>query len=139
MKKDEQHIRVVVVTLCHDGKGNYLLGKRSVKCRDEHGRWDLLGSGGLEYGETTKEAIVREVKEETGADVMEVIKLGTREVFRENSHCIAFDFKVEINKEQVINAEPEKCLEIDWFRIDNFPEPMHSQWPIFYEQYRDKL
>ncbi|MEK7462233.1 MAG: NUDIX hydrolase [Patescibacteria group bacterium] len=143
MKRGKDYVGVAVVTLCHDGKGNYLLGQRSDKCRDEHFRWDLIGSGGVDVGETLNEAVEREVKEESGAGVTAIEFLGYREVFRDmeegKTHYIVFDYKVEIIRERVINTEPEKCLEIGWFTIDHLPEPMHSQWPAFFEQHKDKL
>ena len=143
MKRGVDFTAISVVTLCHDGKGKYLLGQRSDKCRDEHFRWDLIGSGGLEFGEKIEDGLRREVKEETGAEVKSAKYLGYREVMREENsqllHWIAFDFKVEVNPKQVNNPEPEKCLEMNWFGIDEFPEPMHSQWPIFFEKYKDKL
>lgn len=134
---------ISAVTLCHDGQGKYLLGQRSERCRDEQLRWDLLGSGQVEFGERLEEAIRREVKEETGADVRGITPLGFREVHRtlqgRVSHWIAFDFTVLVDRAQVYNAEPEKCDEIRWCKLDEFPEPMHSQWPKFYKQYETQL
>ncbi|MEI7709419.1 MAG: hypothetical protein WCI76_01755 [bacterium] len=49
MQKGVDYIAVGVSYFCHDGKGNYLMNKRSKNCRDEHGTWDL-GGGGLEIG-----------------------------------------------------------------------------------------
>lgn len=143
MKKGFDYIGVTAVTICHDGEGNYLLGQRSDKCRDEHFRWDIVGSGGVEFGEPVEEAIRREVKEETGADVKKIEPLGYRDVHREHdgvqTHWLALDFKVEIDRDQVHNPEPEQCLELRWCKLDALPEPMHSQWPVFYEQHKDKL
>jgi len=53
---------ITTVFLCHDGKGNLLLGKRSKNTRDEHGRWDV-GAGGLKHGQTVEENLKREIKE----------------------------------------------------------------------------
>jgi ADP-ribose pyrophosphatase YjhB (NUDIX family) len=143
MKRGIEHIGIAVVTICHDSKGNYLLGQRSDKCRDEHMRWDLIGSGGVEFGEKLEDTLNREVREEIGADVKGFEYLGFREVLREHDgklgHWIAFDFKVEVDRSQVVNAEPEKCLELGWFKLGDFPQPMHSQLPIFLEQHKDKL
>ena len=143
MKRGFDYIGVGAVTICHDGEGNYLLGKRSDKCPDEHFRWDIVGAGGVEFGETLVEAVMREVKEECGADVKEIEPLGFREVHREHdgkpTHWMAFDFKVEIDRAQVTNPEPDKCLEMRWCKLDEFPEPMHSQWPKFYEQHKEQL
>ncbi|MCA9361836.1 NUDIX hydrolase, partial [Candidatus Kaiserbacteria bacterium] len=87
--------------------------------------------------------IQREVKEECGATVQNIEPLGYREVHREHdgekTHWIALDFKVEIDRDQVHNPEPDKCLEMKWFKLSEFPEPMHSQWPIFFEKYKEKL
>jgi hypothetical protein len=62
------YVGITTVFFCHDGKGNFLFHKRSNKCRDEHGRWDLgsgklehgrwdLGSGKLEHGLTLRENV----------------------------------------------------------------------------------
>ena len=131
------------VTLCHDGVGNYLLGLRSDKCRDEHNRWDPIGSGGIEFGDTIEETIKREVKEECGSDVLQIEFLGIREVFREHNgmktHWIQFDHLVQIDPTQVMIMEPEKCLELKWCNLKEFPEPMHSQFPYFIQKYKDRL
>ena len=43
---------------CHDGKGNYVMHRRNVNCRDEHGCWDF-GGGGLKFGETIADGLSR--------------------------------------------------------------------------------
>ncbi len=143
MIKGIDYIGNAVVTLCHDGEGKYLLGLRSDMCRDEHGKWDPIGSGGIEFGDSIEETIRKEVKEECGADVINFEFLGTREVFRKHeenpTHWIQFDYRVQINPEQVRITEPDKCLELQWCDIDKIPEPMHSQFPVFLEKYKDKL
>ena len=143
MKKGYDYIGQAAVTMCHDGNGKYLLGLRSDKCRDEHLRWDPIGSGGIEFGDTIEETIHKEVKEECNADVLKIERLGVREVFREidgkQSHWIQHDFKVQIDPSQVKINEPDKCLELRWCTIDEIPEPRHSQFPIFLEMYKDKL
>jgi 8-oxo-dGTP diphosphatase len=143
MIKGTDYIGSAAVTLCHDGEGRYLLGLRSNTCRDEHNRWDPIGSGGIEFGDSVEETIYKEVKEECGADVLEIEFLGHREVFREykgkKTHWIQFDHLVRINPGQVRITEPDKCLELRWCKLDEFPESMHSQFPVFIEKYKDKL
>lgn len=41
------HIGVTVCFVIHDGRGNVLLQKRSQRCRDEKGRWDIGGGARL--------------------------------------------------------------------------------------------
>lgn len=143
MKKGFDYIGSAVITLCHDGEGKYLLELRSDKCRDEHFCWSNVGSGGIKFGETIEEAIHREVKEECNASVLKIEKLGFREVFRDiegkKSHWIQHDYKVLVNPDEVKINEPDKCLELRWFKLEEFPEELHSQFPTFLEKYKDKL
>lgn len=142
MKKGEDFIGVTVSYLCHDGNGNVLLSKRGVNCRDEHGRWDC-GGGSIEFGERAEETVKREVREEYLADALEIAFLGHREVFRENAgkhtHWVSLDYLVLVDREMAGNGEPHKLDAVEWFEFASLPEPMHSQWPLFLEQYRERL
>lgn len=51
LKRGIYHIGVTINFLVHDGNGKLLLQKRSINCRDEHGKWDI-GGGAVEFGET---------------------------------------------------------------------------------------
>ena len=69
--------------------------------------------------------------------------LGYRDVHRENNgvktHWIALDFKVLVNKDQARNCEPHKFEEVKWFKLEEFPSPLHSQLPIALEMYEGRL
>lgn len=142
MKKGIDYVGVTVSFLCHDGKGNVLLNKRSVNCRDEHGRWDG-GGGGLEFGDTVEDTLRREIKEEYNADVQEFEFLGYRDVLRtqqdRQTHWLSLDFWVLVDRQQVKNNEPHKFDALEWFRLDDLPEPMHTQFPNFMSSYKSKL
>jgi len=143
MNSGVDHIGVCVVFYCHDGKGNFILAKRSKKSRDEHGRWDP-GGGGVEHGEQVLKALRREIKEEYGTNVLKAEFLGYRDVHRfdekkQKTHWIALDYKVLIDPAKVKNRIPEKHEELDWFTLDTLPKPMHSQWPEFELLYKTKL
>ena len=58
-----QVIKPSVSAFIADGEGRVLLGRRA-----DSGEWGLPG-GSVEIGETVTEAIVREVREETGLEV----------------------------------------------------------------------
>ena len=142
MKPGIDHTGVTVVFLCHDGKGNVLLSKRSPACRDEHGRWDL-GAGSLELGHTVEDTIKREIKEEYGTDVLESEFLGYHDIHRTNdgqkTHWVALYFKVLVDRGKARNAEPHKFEEVRWFPLTDLPTPLHSQFPAFLRDYGDKL
>ena len=142
MQKGVDYTGVTIVYFCHDGNGNVVLNKRGANCRDERGRWDC-GGGGLDFGLTVEETLRKEIKEEYCTDVLGNEFLGYRDVHREHeggkTHWIALDFKVLVDKEKVANGEPHKFDSVAWFRMDQLPEGLHSQFPNFLELYRDKL
>ncbi|MBW2964857.1 NUDIX domain-containing protein [Candidatus Woesearchaeota archaeon] len=142
MKKGEDYTGVAIVYLCHDGKGNFILNKRSENCRDEHHRWDC-GGGGLEFGQTVIATLKKEIAEEYSTDVLDHEFLGYRDVHRElngkKTHWVAIDFKVRIDPNKVKNGEPHKFSEIGWFKWGEFPENLHSQLPNFLSLYKDRL
>jgi ADP-ribose pyrophosphatase YjhB (NUDIX family) len=130
---------IAVTVFCHDGFGNYLVGKRSTKCRDEHGRWNPVG-GGLKHGERLEDAIRRELREEICAEPKEFEQLGFREVHRElngqPTHWIIFDFKALVDPAAVAIGEPDMMDELKWVKINEIPAPMSSQFPLFLEKYK---
>lgn len=142
MKIGVDYIGNTVTFVCHDGQGNYLLSKRGVNCRDEHGTWDP-GGGGVEVHDTVIDTLKKEITEEYCTDILEYEFMGYRDVHRDNNgiktHWIALDFKVLVNREKVRNGEPHKLDEIGWFKLNELPQPLHSQFPFALEKYKDKL
>lgn len=143
MKKGIDYTGVGVCTMCHDGQGKYLVGQRSPKCKDEHYAWHPIGTGGLEQCESIEDAVRREVKEECGADVIEMEFMGFRESVRtengEQIHWIHFDYKARIDPVQASIKEPDKCIDMKWCTVDQIPEPQHSTFSAFLEKYKDIL
>jgi hypothetical protein len=76
-------------------------------------------------------------------EIINYERLGYRDVFRNQdgrqTHWIALDFKVLVDKEKVSNGEPHKFDEIGWFNTDSLPNPVHSQLHYFLQIYKDKL
>ena len=143
MKKGIDYIGVGVIFFCHDGKGNFILSKRTAKSRDEHGRWDP-GGGGVNFGESVFSALKREIKEEYSTDILKAEFLGYRDAVRideakRKTHWLAIDYKVLVDSKKVKIGEPKKIEEIGWFTFNNLPKPLHSQWPIFVKKYKNQL
>jgi len=152
LTKGKDSIGVSVVYFCHDGKGSFAMHKRSQKTRDEQGVWDV-GGGALELNETVEECLRKEVGEEWGAEVLKSEFLGFRDVHRFASpepgeggeqgniptHWIALDFKVLVDPAQIKIGEPNKFDEMGWFKLEDFPVPLHSQLPYALQKYKDRL
>ena len=142
MEKGTDYIGVAVAFYCHDGNGNYLFHKRSEVCRDEQGRWDC-GGGGVKFNEKVEDALHREILEEFNVEPLDVEFMGVDEVFREHNdkptHWIDFRYRVLVDREKVVNNEPDKHVEIGWFKLNDLPSPLHSQIPHELVKYKDIL
>lgn len=118
---------------CHDGKGRWLLHKRSEKCRDEKGVWDS-GGGELEFGLTLEENVLKEIREEYGCEVIIQQELPAITLLRTSSegaktHWIVVPFILLVSKSEVQHikiGDNEKIVELGWFTFNNLPQPLHS-------------
>ena len=129
--------------ICHDGKGNIFLAKRSNKTRDEHGRWDV-GAGGLKHGYSLIDNVRRELKEEYDVTPISADFLGYIDCFRkslegQDTHWLDMVFVVRVNPAEVRINEPDMVDDSGWFTLDKMPQPMHSMWPLFEKELGTKL
>jgi 8-oxo-dGTP pyrophosphatase MutT (NUDIX family) len=144
MQKGVDFVGVSVIYFCHDGKGKFIMGKRSNQARDEQGHWDI-GGGGVEAHDTVEQTLKKEIMEEYCSQVLSFEFLGFRDVHRINqgqrTHWIALDFKVLVDPAMVKNGEPHKLDAVKWFTFKSMPpmEESHSQWPEFLRLYKNKL
>src|SRR5688572_15206178 len=130
-RKGVDYIGVTCAFICHDGQQRILLHKRSERCRDEQGRWDN-GAGSMEFGEDFEAAVRREVREEYGANILDLRYLGVSNVLRTHgdtpTHWIAVVFAARVDPSEVRIAEPESMDAIGWFTLETLPSPLHSQF-----------
>ncbi len=142
MQKGIDYIGITVSYMCHDGKGNYLMNKRSINCRDEHGTWDF-GGGGVDFGDTVDQTLHKEIKEEYCADVLSSKFISYFDIFREHegkkTHWLSLVFLVEVDPKQVKNGEPHKFEEINWVTLDTIPTPLHTAWQYALPKIIDQL
>ncbi len=109
------------------------MNKRSAQCNDEHGMWDF-GGGRVEFGDSIERTIRKELREEYGARPLEMEFLGYHDLFRKKrtgrTHWLCMIFLVRVDRDQVVNNEPHKFDELQWFTLDNLPAPLHPLAPI---------
>lgn len=144
MQNGIDYIGLSVTYFCHDGKGNFVMAKRSQRCRDEHGKWDT-GGGAVEFGISVEETLAQEIKEEYCCNIIKTEFLGYRDVHRiqagKATHWLALDFKVQVDPQQVKIGEPHKFLELKWFTFNTLPDDkeLHSQLPGYFAKYKRSL
>jgi len=144
--RQHKGVSFVGVTTCflmYDETGEFFMAKRSKNARDENGRWEIQG-GGLKWGQTAEENMIREMREESGAEAQKIDFLGYRDVFRTlddgtPTHWIALDFAVLVDKDKVKITEPDMFDDSGWFTLGNQPSPLHSQHKTLINKHRDKL
>ena len=100
----------------------------------------------MKFGEKLEDAVRRELREEYCAVPIEVEFLGYRDVLREQNgiltHWVAHDFRVLVDPAQIAIGEPHKCDELRWGSLEeikNLGEALHSQFPVFFDKYKEKL
>ncbi len=129
MRPGINFIGVSVSFYCHDSQGNFLLHKRSEKCRDERGHWDF-GGGRVAMGETLEKAVLREVKEEYGVNGTIEKQLPAHSLLRKENrtktHWLIITFIVKVDSKKVILGVPKKMTELGWFNLNNLPKPLHT-------------
>src|SRR5688500_1166248 len=101
------------------------MAKRSQKARDEKGCWDV-GGGGLDWGLTAEQNVVKEVQEEYTAVPRAIEFMGYRDVFRslpngDATHWLALDFAVQVDADDVAIGESDKFDDAGWFTLDSLP------------------
>jgi len=114
---------------CNDGKGNFVLHKRSYKARDEVGVWDF-GAGQLDFGEDVEKGVLRELYEEYGVygEIQEQVPAHSIvRIFNGiKTHWLAVPFFIKVDTSKVKIMEKEKFSEIGIFSLNNFPKPFHT-------------
>lgn len=109
----EQKQLTIVVALVTNERGEVLLAKRHQPDIPEiHNKWEFPG-GGIEFGETPEQALLRETKEETGLDV-KIVRLlpkvysnmwdwpeGKKQVLILAYECKAVDGQLDSSDEEI--------------------------------------
>jgi 8-oxo-dGTP pyrophosphatase MutT (NUDIX family) len=126
----------VYLILVKDGK--ILLSKR-VNTGYQDGNFGLV-AGHLDGGETAKQGIIREAKEEAGIK----LKDSDLEVVHVMHECTDLEYidiylKVGDWEGDIINREIDKCSKLMWFSLDALPENIIPKTKISLENVKNKI
>lgn len=140
MKAGVNYIGVSAGAFIINSKGEVLLSKRSKNTRNEHGKWEAPG-GQVHFGETRKQAVKREIKEELGIEIkiIRVLHVADEILKKDKQHWLPTTFLVEIRKGRPKIMEPEKCDEIKWFSLDKLPKKISYITSMDIKEYKRQL
>ena len=97
--------------------------KKILLIKNNYGKkkWNFPG-GGVKRNENPKDAVKREVKEETGLDIHDIKFLGDfiSEIEYKKDRVYCFSAKSSTDE---LNLHKYEILEAGWFSSDNIPEP----------------
>jgi len=99
---------IAPAALITNNKGHYLMLQRSHHSKVNAGKWDMSG-GKPEPGETLNQALIREVREETGLTITNIGSLlGTAELLLSDKRIIYLIFECIADSDAVtISSEHE--------------------------------
>jgi 8-oxo-dGTP diphosphatase len=112
----------VAVNAVIERNGRYLLARRR-----DIGWWHLVG-GGLEYGETIQQGLLREVREEIGVsiDILRLVGVYAKPQKQE----VVLTFLCHLAADTTEPKTSEEITEIGWFATDDLPQwllPKHRE------------
>jgi 8-oxo-dGTP diphosphatase len=89
------------------------------------GTWSTAG-GHLEFGEQPEDCAIREVWEETGVNIADVMFMGiTNDVFADSGHhYITIWMRGSVIDGDGMIGAPDEVAEVGWFALDNLPQPL---------------
>jgi 8-oxo-dGTP diphosphatase len=89
-----------------------------------------IPGGHVEVGETPRQAAIRELKEELGADVdvvdLEFVCVAARNT--KPNQYVAYEFVIRDKDTKFENAEPDKCSELIWVDVNSLPDDVISDF-----------
>jgi mutator protein MutT len=112
-----------VGAIIRDDGGRLFLAQRGPKAQNERGLWEFPG-GAVEFGETLRDALAREIYEEYGIviRVEDLLTVTDHILPDERQHWVSPSFICRILEGTPTIREPEKCSAVGWFAPDEMPD-----------------
>lgn len=123
MRRGVDFIGVGVGAIIVREDGCLFMAQRGPKARNERGLWEFPG-GSVEFGETLRDALVREMREEFGVtiEVGALLTVTDHILPEEGQHWVSPSYICRIAEGVPVILEPEKCAAIGWFALDAMPD-----------------
>jgi 8-oxo-dGTP pyrophosphatase MutT (NUDIX family) len=122
MAMKERFKMIIAVHLFLLNNNKILLQKR---CNTgyEDGNYSVI-AGHVEGNEKLTTAMIREAQEETGILIKEnaLEFIGVIHLYSKDGEWLDFFFKCQNWQNEIVNAEPHKCSELKWFKINSLPQ-----------------
>ncbi len=136
MKERYKFICAVYLLLMKENK--ILLLKRA-NTGYEDGNYSLV-AGHMDGNETIKQSMIREAKEEAGITIEEEnIEIATFLHRKTDPERLDFFLKCDKWSGEVINKEPNKCSELNWYDISNLPSNIIPYVKKAIENYQNNI
>jgi 8-oxo-dGTP diphosphatase len=125
MIRGVDYIGVGVGAIIVNDEGKLLLAKRGPKARNERGLWEFPG-GAVEFGDTLRDSLIREIKEEYGVTIAvgDLLTVTDHILPEENQHWVSPSYICRVVEGEPTILEPEKCSMIGWFALDEIPNDL---------------
>lgn len=140
MQRGIDYIGVGVGAMIVNEKGQLFLSKRGPLAKNERGCWEFPG-GSVEFGETLRHALQREILEEYGIDIQvdTLLDVVDHILPNEGQHWVSPTYLCRLRSGNPKILEPGKCSDIGWFSIDEIPAPLSMISAINLENYLQKI
>ncbi len=122
MRKGIDYIGVGVGAIILNSDKKIFLAKRGRESRNERFRWEFPG-GSVEFGENVKDALIREIREEYGFDIViyRLLDVVDHIIPSEGQHWVSPTYLCRYADGTPQILEPHKCDKIGWFSLDDIP------------------
>ncbi|MET3557842.1 mutator protein MutT [Streptococcus rupicaprae] len=127
MRKEHFKLYAAIFPMIFNSEGQILLHRRQ-NTGYMDGYWDLAGTGHIDAGETAREAVLRECREELAIEVsledLELVHTVHRVGQADDFPYLYLYFSVKQFRGQPQIMESRKNAELAWFAIDQLPPKM---------------